>query len=63
MEWFEELRAVRIALDLSQEQLAPRLNVTVRTYARWEKGKTKKAKLLELAKAKELLAEQKRRKK
>lgn len=48
MEWFKELRALRTRLGLSQEDLARRLNVRARTYARWEKGEPQKPKLVEL---------------
>ena len=48
MKWFEELKRLRVALDLSQEQIAPRFHVTTKTWSRWEKGDPKKPKTLVL---------------
>ena len=54
MEWFEELKELRVALDLSQEEIAPRLHVTARTWGRWEKGAVKKPKTLVLDRVREM---------
>jgi DNA-binding transcriptional regulator YiaG len=61
MEWFDEMRRLRESMDLSQEELAPLLNVRVRTYARWEKGEPKKPKLLELQKLRDMARSKKKR--
>lgn len=41
----EQVKAVRTALNLSQEELAHALGVSFATVNRWENGKTKPSKL------------------
>lgn len=41
----EQVKAVRTALNLSQEKLAHALGVSFATVNRWENGKTKPSKL------------------
>jgi transcriptional regulator with XRE-family HTH domain len=54
MEWFDEFRKARKDRGLSQEKLAPTFGVTARTIARWEKGKMRRPRLLELETLKKL---------
>lgn len=45
----DQLRKRRKKFDLTQEQLAGRLNVTANTVARWERGEMKIPAFLDLA--------------
>lgn len=44
-----ELRSLRIEMDLSQEEMARRFDVTLRTYQRWETGHGVRGHHLQLA--------------